>query len=372
MELTDSETQELKATGLDIQRLAQKDGKFLPTKEYVADPQDGEISYGEGSPIIGLEKFLGYYDPSINIAYSPSISINTDFSVAKAFCRYSKAGKDSIMVDGITNEKYLARMEKALELFRKENHIEGSFQFYLKRERKYKEAKGLGESAAVASATARALLGCVFGKEAVADNAFVSRYARLVSGSGSRSAAGGISLWLSFPGIANEECYAERMDVDYKSLKFFTIPEKSLIETISAHSAAVQSDFYREWIFGKYKRIKSLLEGQFSLEDLLSMAEKDMFRLDGILMSSGFFVHNNSSMANLSKFFNFKKSHDDVYVTADTGPSLVFFSKNEKSLKELEAYLNPENVLYGNAIDAFNTNPDVKDRKLAEGYFSSL
>ncbi|ASI13848.1 mevalonate pyrophosphate decarboxylase [Candidatus Mancarchaeum acidiphilum] len=370
--MTNSEMQELKAMGSAIQKIAQKNGKFLSTKRYTADPHDGEISYGEGNPIIGMEKFLGYYDPSMNIAYSPSISMNTDFSVAKAFCRYSKSGKDSIMVDGTTNEKYLGRMEKALDLFRKENSIEGSFQFFLKRERRYKEAKGLGESAAVASATARALLGCVFGKEAVGDTAFVSRYARLVSGSGSRSAAGGISLWMSFPGIANEECYAERMEADYKGIKFFTIPEKSLIETISAHSAAVQSDFYKNWIFGKYNRIKALLENPFSAEDLLSMAEKDMFRLDGILMSSGFFVHNNSSMSNLGKFFDFKKSNDGVYVTADTGPSLVFFSKDERQLKELEAYLNPPNVLYGNAAVDFHMNPNQKDKEQADNYFSSL
>ena len=372
MPLNEDYAADLGKRGAAIHAILKEKGMYDEQKKYAVELHDGNVSYGEGYPIIGIEKFLGYYDGDLNIAYSPSISMTTDFSVAKAFCKYiSKENSDTVILDGKTDQRYSKRMAKALENFKRIAGVSGSFQFYVTRQRKYVEAKGLGESAAVAAATARSLVSNVFGKTAAADRNFVSRCARLVSGSGTRSVAGGISLWMSYPGINEEECYAERMDMDYSKLKIFTCPEKSNIETINAHTAAVKSEFYQNWISGKYDRIEKLATTMPSIEEMGPLAEADMFRLDSVLMSSGAFVHNESSMRRITTATSSRKEGCAVYITADTGPSVVVMSTYKQSLDEMVEILDCK-PLYGSVTDAPAGVAYKEDSKRAEEYFSSL
>ncbi len=369
MPITDEESATLRERGLRIHRDLKEIGLFMEQTAYNPEPEDGNISYGEGYPIIGLEKFLGYYDADWNIAYSPSISMTTDFSKAKAFCRYVKdGGKDAVVLDGVSSGKYTKRMSKALDQFRKINRIGGSFQFYITRERRYKEAKGLGESASIAAAAARALVSNVFGRAAAADDRFVSRYARLVSGSGTRSVAGGISLWLSYPGIEEAECYAEKMDIDHSRLRFFAFPEKSAIETISAHTAATKSEFYSNWIYGKYDRIAGIASKKQRIDDLLPLAEADMFRLDSVLMSGGYFVHDERSMHIISRIMSLGDSREGIYMTADTGPSIVLMSTDRDSLDKFREGVEGSSI-EGHIPGKPGESPSVQDSDMAEAFY---
>lgn len=356
--------------GLELHKALKASGKYGAQNRYPVVLQDGNITYGEGYPITGIEKFLGYHDPATNIAYCPSISMTTDFSVAKAFCRFVKQeGADAVILDGNSDEKYKKRMSKALANFRRINDIKGSFQFYITREKRYGEAKGLGESAAVAAAVSRALIANVFGSNAAKDSRFVSRYARFVSGSGTRSAAGGVSLWLSYPNINEEECYAERMDVDYSKLYFFACLEKSTVETINAHTAALQSDFYSLWMRGKYGRIAEVIRSGITVELLELLAENEMFRLDSILMSSGVFIHNENSMKRISAAIKLRDEGIDIHVTADTGPTTIFMSTNNSDLKEAAAVLGC-NPLYGSVKEEPGTTASKNDKTAAHEYFA--
>ncbi|MEM0154917.1 MAG: mevalonate pyrophosphate decarboxylase, partial [Methanothrix sp.] len=148
MSITNPEVSALKRKGMAIHNHLHRQGRYDALNKYNPEPIDGSISYGEGYPIIGIEKFLGYYDVDWNIAYSPSISLTANFSKARSFCRYVKdSGKDLVVLDGVSTDKYTKRMAKALSRFREMNNINGSFQFYVTREKKYADAKGLGESA---------------------------------------------------------------------------------------------------------------------------------------------------------------------------------------------------------------------------------
>ena len=369
MEITKSEIAKLSRLGKDMHSKLGKMGMFKEVKVYEKRLEEGKITNGIGYPIIGIEKFLGYYDSSMNIAYNPSISLTTDFSRAEAFCQYMRNGKDEVVLDGTASDKYTKRMEKALGLFKKANGISGSFKFYIIRNKRYEDAKGLGESASVASAASEALAKCVFGEEAANDRRLVSMYARLVSGSGTRSSSGGVSMWLSYPGIKSSQCYAEQLDVKPNELHFFAIPEKSSIETIGAHDAAKRSDFYKPWVFGKFSRF--LDEIEFSgIDALLEAAEKDTFRLDAVLMSGGMFVHNDRSLQRIKKFMDFKQTEDRVFMSADTGPSLVFFSRNINSLASLKEFLGEE-VLDGRVPSPSSSANGLRMPKEALAFFES-
>ncbi|MCL5404273.1 MAG: mevalonate pyrophosphate decarboxylase [Candidatus Marsarchaeota archaeon] len=369
MEMTKSDILKLSQLGREVHSKLDKKGMFKEVKKHEKGLEEGRITNGTGYPIIGIEKFLGYYDSSMNIAYNPSISLTTDFSMAEAFCQYLRSGKDEVVLDGISSDKYTKRMEKALGFFKKENRISGSFRFYIARKKRYKDAKGLGESASVASAASEALVKCVYGEEASKDRRLVSMYARLVSGSGTRSSSGGVSMWLSYPGIKSSQCYAERLNEKQNNINFFAIPEKSKIETIGAHDAAKKSDFYKHWVFGKFSRF--LDEVEFSgIDQLLEAAERDTFRLDAVLMSGGMFVHNDRSLQRIKKFMDFKETDNRVFMSADTGPSLVFFSRSAKALASLKKFLGEE-VLQGSIPRPASSARSLQLPREASAFFES-
>ncbi len=336
-----------------------------------AKPEDRKITYAEGNPIIGLEKFLGYYDDMLNIAYFPSISMNTDFSKAKAFCRYVKEeNKDAVMMDGEQKPAYLARASKALERFKSANKIKGSFQFYIKREKRYSDAKGLGESAAVASATANAIISNAFGEEALGNRHLASRYARLVSGSGSRSASGAISIWVSYPKIREKMAYAVQTKTDYSKLNFVAFPRKLAFTTASAHKLALSSDFYAPWVSGKYRRISGLIEEGFPMEKMLKYAQEDMFRLDALLASSGAFIQDEVSLAIIRDAQAFSDKNPGLYITADTGPSIIAMSTDKSLLKE---FLDgKQGFIEGSVTDQKSRSPSNHDAEEANSFFETL
>lgn len=315
--------------------------------DFIAEPVD-TISYGAGYPITGLEKFLGYFDDVLNIANFPSISVTTDFSLAMAACRYDEQpGKDKVIFDGKNEGTFLRKASKALEIFKALYGITGSYTFYIKRYRRYKEAKGLGESAAVASAVSRSLVASTFGKGALQNTSLVSRLARLVSGSGTRSVAGGLSMWLSYPYMREEYCYGFPIRQDLSSLWFSAIPIKSVWVTDSAHKLARSSIFYDEWASDKFNHIFSELENGFNLQEILRRSTEDMYMLNSIILSSGNFIHTPSSLSIISMLKEFTAKNEGLHYTSDTGPTLVLMSKSSSLIRQFLEENSIENHIDG-------------------------
>ena len=362
----------LNSKGREILRYVKSNGSYKPLKKYRAKLQDGKITYGEGYPITAIEKFLGYYDRDANIAFSPSISITTDFSVAQCFCRYvDDLNKDVVVLDGESEEKYTKRAKKALDLFRKMTGVTGSFQFTIKRVKKYERAKGLGESAAIAAATSRALIANVFGDKAARDSSLVSRYARLVSGSGTRSASGGISLWISFPKINEKDCRGFRLPVDIERLNFAVFPDFHDIQTMNAHGIASASPFYSKWIENKYDRIIKLLNSGIKIQDLMVHAQEDMFLLRALLTSGETIIDTGKSIKLINDVRKFQQNGGRISMTADTGPSIVVMSDDKNELKRFIS-TQQSRPIYGKVAGDPRYSPGESEFKNAESFFNSL
>ncbi|EQD27793.1 mevalonate pyrophosphate decarboxylase, partial [mine drainage metagenome] len=102
-----------------------------------AQPAEGRITFGSGLPVKAIEKFIGYYKPEMKIAFSPSLSFCTDFSITRSYCLYTREdGKDLVHLDGFYSEERTATARKALDIFRLLTGIKGSFIFYVEREKK--------------------------------------------------------------------------------------------------------------------------------------------------------------------------------------------------------------------------------------------
>ena len=349
----------------------ERDGIFPEIRSYDPSLEPGKITYGLGYPITGIEKFLGYSDRVINIANFPSVSITTDFSRAHAFCQsLEEGGKDSVVLDGHSDDRYTRRSEKALIYFKSLYGITGSFRFFIERERRYGEAKGLGESAAIASAVARALVTNVFGDTAVSDDPFVSRSARLVSGSGTRSVAGGLSMWMSYPSIREKLSVGFRIGNDIDKLYIAAAPTASLLRTEDAHSLALDSPFYDRWGQGKFASCENIARGNVSPEEIMKLAEKDFYRINAVLMSSGSIIQNHSSLSLIEKLYEYRKRNSGIYFTSDTGPSLVIMSSDRSMLKEFSEYSGTE-LLEGSIITEWDRTPCADRFSRASQYFES-
>lgn len=359
---------ELKDKGEEIYRRLVDLDLFRDPERHDPAPEHGRITYGEGYPITAIEKFLGYYDKDLNIANFPSISFNTDFSVARTACLYTEEpGNDTVVLDGVGDRKYNDRAGKALNYFKDRFELKGSFHFYIKRDKKYSEAKGLGESAAVASSTARALVSNVFGDRAVDDAPFVSSLARMVSGSGSRSSMNGFSLWLSYPWIRQELSHGVSLPVDPSGFHFITFPDVHAIRTEGAHGLALSSPYYPRWMINKFDRIKEIIDSGFSIEEMMRHAENDMYFMHAVLMATGTVIHTPGSLGIINSIREFREKNEGVYYTSDTGPSLVLMSQDEKLLMEAAEHTGHE-YIKGNVATSFSSTPHGAFMKEAEEF----
>lgn len=358
---------EINSKGEHVLDLVKSKGFYKKLTNYEPELSDGKVTYGEGYPITAFEKFLGYYDKVMNIAHAPSISMTTDFSLAKCVCKYSKKGRDVFFLDGETNETYTKRMEKALTAFKSITGIGGSFELSINRIKKYEKAKGLGESAAVASAASRAIISNVFGSEASKDNSFVSRFARLASGSGTRSAINGISVWVSYPKIKEEDCrgYGPILKGD---LYFATFPDFHNIKTMDAHGVASSSPFYPIWIKDKFDRIAKILNSDTNIENLIKQGQEDTFYLRSLLISGGIIVDTEKSVKLINNVKEFQRDGRSVYLTADTGPSITVLSPSKKELNNFvsqQSYI----AIHGKRPPDVNYSMGKSELKKAEELF---
>jgi mevalonate pyrophosphate decarboxylase len=357
---------DFKFEGENIKRRLVGLGLYRKLENYNPEPEDGKISMAYSYPIKAFEKFLGYYDSYYNIAYNPSISFNTDFSLVYSACMYKNdMNADSVILDGVPANHYIDRYKKPLEIFRKNTGIKGSFMFYIKRYRKYKDGKGLSESSAVASSVSRSLVKNVFGPEVGRDDSFVSRYARLVSGSGTRAAINGPSIWLSYPGIMEEESYAVKIPANVDKINYAIFPKNIDYKTSDAHSQVVKSPFYPAWLEEKYKRINDIIDMNFDVEELMKRSTEEMFSLNSILMSRGNVIQTPESIALLKKFIEFSKKNEGIYLTGDTGPSLMAMSSSKSLVNEFLETVDDPVIIGTHNPERHNS---VKDEFYKEAY----
>ncbi len=306
-----------------------------------------DLAFGSGYPITGLEKFLGYYDSERKIANFPSISATTDFSLA--LCGVWISEKDRVILDGTESSSYSARAKKALDIFRKTYGIGEKLTFNIERRKRYADAKGLGESAAVACAVSSALCNLFFSNPS---SQFISKWARYVSGSGTRSAAGGISLWLSYPGIPESRNHAIRVRDDLGGMKIACFPTANPLKTEDAHGTASSSPFYDRWARMKYELTIRHIRENFDPMSMIRRSQEDMLQMHALLTSRGTVVLD----SRFTRIMELGRRHrEELFVTADTGPTPVIFYRDQDILHEVESIAGME-ALGGNVV---NSRPEI-------------
>ncbi len=323
--------------------------ELLKRKHIINDfpdvPEKKKLS-GNGAvlsyPIQGILKYHGMTDWNNRIAYFPSISFNNAAAHTKTYVEYDSNLKKDI---AIINEKEvqgrdLERIEQSMNAIRDVVGSETKAIIVSKNFVSDPKAKGLGTSASGSAALAMANIEAALGKEYSSNKRFGSVFSRYVAGSGCRSITGGISLWLSYPGIESANSFSVRIDknkLDDIGLVTVMVPSRIGLKTEEAHKDAPNSEFFKEWLRIRKDKIIGTLDAvdKSDWETIAQQAELDTIHLHGVTMSGHggkerkIIAWEPETIQVMRKVNDLRERGIPVYYSIDTGPTPVLMTKKK-------------------------------------------
>lgn len=348
--------------------------KFLISNGYYIQnlPDDNRAlkDYGEAYslayPIQGILKYHGFTNPQDQIAYFPSISFCNDCVFTITYLKFDKSlKKDSAFLNGEqVFMEVLNRIKRSLNFLRKYSNIKTKAilisRNFLNSPDLNEVGKGLGTSASGSAALSLAAASVIYDNnhEYITNKRLISIFSRYLSGSGCRSAMGGISLWLSHPKIDPYDSYAIRLDNKrhqklIENISLITIPIKSDLKTNQAHKSAPLSPFFLPWLKNRKTLILEFF-GAFDNNDFNTIgeiAEYDTLCLHSVAMTprnNQLIAWTPDTLRIMHKVREMREEHGyNVYFSIDTGPSVVVLTRNhekDKVFDELKSII-PEHII---------------------------
>ena len=290
----------------------------------------------------GVLKYHGLADWDWRTAYLPSISLNNDAAQTLTWVQFDPGlAADEVTIGGVpASGREYERVVRCLQFVREQARI-GSAARVLTRNQLNSSAadgsaKGLGTSASGSAALAMAALAAAFGPQLGAHPRLLSCSARLLAGSGCRSAAGGLALWLSYPGIPHEDSYAVRLDqqAELRDVRLLTVPlpSRAGLHTEAAHKDAPHSSFFGAWLQSRTAEVLQCIAAaqRGDWQCLGEWAELDSMRLHGVTMSGSrtnkIFAWEPENITLFRMCNTLRSAGTPVYCSTDTGPTAVFIT----------------------------------------------
>ena len=290
----------------------------------------------------GVLKYHGLADWDWRTAYLPSISLNNDAAQTLTWVQFDPGlAADEVTIGGVpAGGREYERVVRCLQFVREQARI-GSAARVLTRNQLNSSAadgsaKGLGTSASGSAALAMAALAAAFGPQLGAHPRLLTCTARLLAGSGCRSAAGGLALWLSYPGIPHEDSYAVRLDqqAELRDVRLLTVPlpSRAGLHTEAAHKDAPHSSFFGAWLQSRTAEVLQCIAAaqRGDWQCLGEWAELDSMRLHGVTMSGSrtnkIFAWEPENITLFRMCNTLRSAGTPVYCSTDTGPTAVFIT----------------------------------------------
>ncbi len=305
-----------------------------PTFDAPGNPRG--VGAARAHPMQGILKYHGLADWRWRTAYLPSVSVTNDAAYSITVVEFDPSlDDDHVELGGaLATGRERERVQQTLDAVRELARIDSPAHVRSRNVIKGgKAGKGLGTSASGSAALAMAAIAAAFGPAMAANWRFVTCLARLLAGSGCRSAAGGVALWLSYPGIAHEDSFAIRLDdkSQLAGMRLITIPLDSRIglKTEQAHHDAPRSAFFKPWMRAREAEVLRSIEAAQSGDwlTLAQQAELDSIYLHGVTMSGGneqkIFAWEPENMTLFRLCDALRAEGVPVYFSTDTGPTMV-------------------------------------------------
>ena len=313
------------------------DGYML--QEYPAFDAPGDPhgrAAARAHPMQGILKYHGLADWQWRTAFLPSISVTNDAAYSETLVEFDPdlAADEAELNGAPATGRELQRIQQTLNAVRALAHMSSSARVRSRNVVKGgKAGKGLGTSASGSAALATAALAAAFGPEILQNTRAVTCVSRLRAGSGCRSAAGGVALWLSYPGISHEDSFAIRLDQkgELRDMRLITIPLDSRIglKTEQAHYDAPRSAWFRHWMRTRpdeiFRAIDAVHAGDWLT--LAQQAELDSIALHAVTMTGGneqkIFAWEPENITLFRMCDDLRAEGISVYFSTDTGPTMV-------------------------------------------------
>jgi diphosphomevalonate decarboxylase len=317
----------------------------IPVQPYPATlpaPNERGSAAARAFPMQGVLKYHGLADWRYRTAFLPSISLNNDAASTVTLVEFSpQLAADEASFNGQPAQgRELERMLQILDAVRALGGARAAARITTRNLLKSRVAgKGLGTSASGAAALAAAAVGALYGPELVHNTRFLSCIARLLAGSGCRAAAGGLALWLSYPGIAHEDSFAVRLDQagELADVRLITVPIDSRVglQTEQAHHDAPRSSFFQAWMLSRADEILECIAAARSGDwrTIGQLAELDSMRLHGVTMSGSrehkLIGWEPENIAIFRMCNALRTAGIPVYASTDTGPTVVLITHRD-------------------------------------------
>jgi diphosphomevalonate decarboxylase len=322
--------------------LAEHDIPLQPFPTQLPAPNARGVAAARAYPMQGVLKYHGLADWRLRTAFLPSISVNNDAAATVTIVEFdpSLAADEATLGGQPARGRELERIVQILDAVRALGGARAPARVTTRNILKARVAgKGLGTSAAGAAALAAAAVGALYGPELVANTRFLSCLARLLAGSGCRATAGGLALWLSYPGIAHEDSFAVRLDAagQLADMRLVTVPIDSRVglKTEQAHHDAPRSSFFRAWMQSRADEILECLAAarRGDWRTIGQLAELDSMRLHGVTMSGSReqrIIGWEPENITLFRMCDALRARGvPVYASTDTGPTVVLLTHKD-------------------------------------------
>lgn len=333
----------MRAADADIRAALTHAGVLLepyPRFERPGNPRG--VAAARAYPMQGVLKYHGMSDWDWRIAFLPSISVCNDAGYSLTLVEFDPTLDHDVATIGgeRASGRVLERVQQSLDVVRQIAQIDSRARVLSRNVvRASTLGKGLGSSASASAALATAAIAAALGVEATRNTRFVSAISRLLAGSGCRSATGGLSLWLSYPGIDHEDSFAVRLDGrdQLADMRLITVPINSRVGlyTEAAHRDAPHSSFFKSWMTSRGDEIISCIDAIYAGDwrTVGEWAELDSMRLHGVTMSGSReqkLIGWEPENIMLFRMCNdLRAAGVPVYCSTDTGPTCVFLTHKD-------------------------------------------
>ena len=347
-------------------------------KDLRSDNTQGE-SLAIAYPIQGLLKYHGMADKVIKTSNFSSISLNNSSALTITYLKLSdELEENRIIFNGVeqpSSSRIVQRIENQLNQI---SVMTGNYRKALiitrnistEKLKTWKsdqspdeliiQGKGLGTSAAGGAAIAHNLVNILYKDrpEHLNNPQLRSLFARFLAGSASRSAVGGIGIWLNYPTIPSEKSLALRLDTtDFSAfindLALITVSIESPFKTEIAHSFAKHSPFYESWAYDRNEQIMQFLKAlEFhDIQGIGELSEMDTLKLHSVTMTStlakDLILWTPETIKVMHIVRGLRSEGIPAYFSIDTGPSVVIITlaqHKDEIMEVLQQRLNGEKI----------------------------
>ncbi len=304
---------------------------------------------------IALIKYWGKYHPQIPANPSISFTLSECYTETSVSLLEKKANADydlEVLLDGESREDFKPKITKFLEHIRSEIPFVQEYHLRIETHNSFPHSSGIASSASGMSALALCLLSL---KEEIENTKIddfyrkASEWARLGSGSASRSVYGGLAQWGQFAGISESSDeyaipYQGKTDPVFKNFRDYVLLVETGSKKVSStagHGLMEKHPFAERRFLQAHENLAALQETLASgdLEKFGELVESEALTLHAMMMTSSpyFILMKPNTVHILEEVWAFRKETGlPLYFTLDAGANvhLLFPEAVEQAVAE--------------------------------------